>query len=174
MVTLQTADHGRSRRDSRQLNGITPRGLFQPTFATKSANDELIRPVTTFLISVSIYIVATPETRQRFAASDVARSAKDGVSIRNDLCPLKSRTREMNHPEISRIDEKPGQLADGDGPRPNMNRVCRQGSSAQEADNRAVPDLFIIHWLRMRSLSAVCTENSIRVDGVTESPKLVE
>jgi len=29
----------RSRRDSRQHNGITPQGLSQPTFATKSARN---------------------------------------------------------------------------------------------------------------------------------------
>jgi hypothetical protein len=38
LVTLQTADHGSTRRDSRRHNGITVRGLSQMTFATISAS----------------------------------------------------------------------------------------------------------------------------------------
>jgi hypothetical protein len=38
LVTLQTADHGSTRRDSRRHNGITVRGLSQMTFAKISAS----------------------------------------------------------------------------------------------------------------------------------------
>jgi hypothetical protein len=52
---------------------------------------------------------------------------------RHSLIHVGHRAREMNHPEISHIDEKPGQLTDGDGPCANMNSVSPQGSSAQQA-----------------------------------------
>lgn len=73
LVTLQTADLGSTARESRHHNGITIRGLSQPTFATK-------RP---FLESVfSNYVIDFTKSAIRDR-----NSSSDGMSMSRATYP---------------------------------------------------------------------------------------